>query len=192
MYLHGSALPLSPTMYWECRCKADGDCNCADNGEGPSYGGHLAGFWGDLWAFGQQAIDAEADRRSGSSGQEAHIAAQNEAVREFESEALAPYRQGIITIEQARQMIQAINAGFTAYCRRLGYARALQGAADVDRLAQQLIADLGGYQPVPALPGGGGYGSGFFDSMGTTGSSIVPLALGFGALYFLMGSRRRR
>ncbi len=188
MYMGLAHAPI-PSMYWDCRCKADGDCNCLENGEGPSYGGGLAGFWGDLWAFGQQAIESEADRRSGSSGQEAHIAAQNEAVREFETEALAPYRQGIITVEQARQMIQAINAGFTAYCRRLGYARALQGAQDVDRLAQQLIADLGGYQPVPPTTGGG-YGSGFPTML--TQSNMMPIVLMAGAAYFLLGRGGRR
>lgn len=99
------------------------------------------GFWSDLMDLGEQRIKAEAAKRSQQSGTSAHIAAQNQVRDEF-GQILNTYHMGSITNATAQQQISRANQGFAAFCRNLGYPRALQGASDVDILAQKILADL--------------------------------------------------
>lgn len=99
------------------------------------------GFWSDLLDKGAQAVKSEATSRLSSQGQSAHIAAQNEVVTEFGT-IIASYHAGQLTNAQAQQKVSAAAATFTAFCQNLGYPRAIQGAADVNNLKNQLIASL--------------------------------------------------
>src|SRR6202008_1554449 len=106
------------------------------------------GWFSDLVQAGSTELKAEANRRAGQLGTSAHIQAQNEVVSDFQTLALTPYRAGQISAAQAAAKIQELAQGFTIYCQKLAYPRALQGAADVNNLAQQIIHDL-----QPAIPG---------------------------------------
>ena len=170
-----------------------GNCNCDPRSCACDAPG-LSGFWGDLWEQGQEVIEAEADARRQVAGQSAHIDAQNEAVSDFETDALGPHAAGRISTDEAIRRIQNITNSFTRFCERLNYARALNGARDVQILAGQLIADLeeseedGFYEPGP---GGGNINLPVIGSVSTT-----TLALGGLAAFLLFtrspGRSRRR
>lgn len=166
-------------MYWECRCHANGACNCDQSGVGTG----LQGFWSDLWDMGVDAVSNEAHNRFSTAGESAHIAAQNEAVAEFEAAALTPYRSGRISAEQARQIIRSIASAFASFANRLGYPRALAGAREVEALAERLIMDLGAYTTVPAP-------SGYLPPMLQSAGISAPMILGIAGLFFLMRGRR--
>lgn len=118
------------------------------------------GWFSDAVKQGGDFLKQEADRRKSVIGQSAHIDAQNQVVADFETLALGPYKRREITAAQASQKIDELDRGFTIYTQRLGYQRALNGAADVHRLAVQIIRDLqtastGGGVVVPPILGGG-------------------------------------
>lgn len=165
-----------------------GNCVCSDCRDCIDFGGGLSG-WRELFDAGTAAVQAEADRRGQVLGQSAHIDAQNDAVSDFETDALTPHRTGRISTAEAIRRIEKITDAFTAFCQRLGYARALAGARDVQVLADQLIADLeesensgGVYTPGP--------GGGTVNLPGGLQLSPTTLALGGLALLVLMRTRK--
>ena len=100
------------------------------------------GLINDLIKDGVQAgTQALKDRANGNKfvmGTSAHIQPQNDTVSDFQAAAITK--------------IQQLAQGFTIYAQQLGYARALQGAADVNALAQRLVRDI---QAAYQMPGGG-------------------------------------
>lgn len=110
------------------------------------------GLIADLVGAGVREVKDAASRDVGKMGQSSHITRQNETVADFEALALTPYRQGYLTAQQAAQRIEDIARSFSAYCQQLGYPRALQGAADVTLLANQLVRDLRSQIPAGSGP----------------------------------------
>src|SRR5436190_20651288 len=101
---------------------------------------------------GTQALKDRANRNKVVKGTSAHIQPQNDTVSEFQTYALTPLNNGQMTPAAAITKIQQLAQGFTIYAQQLGYARALQGAADVNALAQRLVRDI---QAAYQMPGGG-------------------------------------
>ena len=159
-------------------------------------------WFSDLIDAGAAEVNRKAQSDLKNSGTSAHIAAQNQVVADFQTQALTPLANGTITPQQAIDIIDRLDKAFSAYCQQLGYARALQGARDVHNLAVRLIAD----REATITASGGTYytpGSGGSTSVPTstsvtrTGVSVAGLgtfswtSLGLAAVTFYLLHKNR-
>ncbi len=117
--------------------------------------GFDVGWFGDLInnaeQVGQDYVDSQinqaATNAKNSGNQSVHIPVQNETVAAF-GQILNNFKNGILSSSQTYDLISRYDQGFQLYCQKLGYARALRGAADVHALAVQLLGGL-----TPPAPG---------------------------------------
>jgi hypothetical protein len=122
-------------------------------------------WFSDLIDAGVNEVTRKAQSDLKNTGTSAHIQAQNQVVSDFQTQALTPLANGTITPQQAIDIIDRLDRGFTAYCQQLGYARALAGAQTVHALAVKLIAD----REATITTSGGTY-----YTPGSGGSTSVP------------------
>lgn len=150
------------------------------------------GWFGDLVNLGKDAVKTEAQRRIADAQTRGTavdvVPIQNKVVEEF-GEILDAYKAGRISREVAYQRIYNANLGYTDFCRTVGTQRALNGAADVNTLATQIMRDLQaaaspagvpGLPQFPGFPGAGGVPTGGVGSL-----SITTVVLGAGLVYLL-------
>lgn len=142
----------------------------------------LGDFWDDVIDMGEEAARAGLRRlgnRVAASPGVDHIPEQNRVVGEF-SRVLDAVNTGRITRSQGAADIAQLLAAFDAYIRIVGTYRAARGLSDVQRLASQIISNLGG--PAAPAPDGRYYyvtSGGLFSSSSSLGLVAV---VGVGAL----------
>ncbi len=105
---------------------------------------------------GQTLLSNAAKQQLSQGGTSAHIPAQNQTVAAFGT-ILNEFHAGTLTAAQAADLITRYDQGFSAFCQKLGYARATRGAQDVHNLAVQVMNDnfagVTGSGAVQAPPG---------------------------------------
>jgi hypothetical protein len=144
----------------------------------------------DLIEQGGEALFAAARNSLHTNGTSAHIPYQNAAEQQMAT-ILNAYNAGQISNSVAQQRILATDQNFTHTAQTFGYARALQGARDIDALAQKILQDLqnvatGMGTPVTATPGA-------TLSAGITQLTSNPIALvGIGFLIYKMAMAKGR
>lgn len=153
--------------------------------------------------IGDQLLTNAAKQQLGASGTSAHIQAQNQTVAAF-AQILNEYNAKTISAQQAVDLITRYNQGFMAFCQKLGYARAIRGAGDVNNLAVKILTTtFAGVTPsaltssappgtLPPVPTGVTLPPGVLPAGIASLGNLSPLTLALlvGAGFLLMRSKR--